>query len=118
MLKLILKTVSGSLGPYIIYACLAIVTLLMAMVGVQTWRIHSLQTQIAQAAANLYTCQVNTTTLKAAIKQANADVDAAKQAANEVQAKAATAAKRRLATPFVPTAPGADAFNHWLETHP
>lgn len=118
MLTAILKAISGAFGPYIIYASLAAISGLSLFAGVEAYRLNSLKADYAHEQAAHQICEANVVTLKAGIAQANADVDAAKAAAAKAQSDAAAAAKRRLATPHVPVAPGADNFNRWLETKP
>lgn len=118
MISSLLKMLSGTLGPYIIYAALAAVAAASLFAGVEAYRLNSLKADYAQEQANHQVCEANKIQLTSAITQANKDVDAAKAASAKAQADANAAAKRRLATPFVPAAPGADSMNKWLEGKP
>lgn len=118
MLSSILKLVSGATGPYLLYAVAAVILGLSSALGVEYVRLQHAHAELAQALADKQVCESNNKQLIGAVAQANAEADAAKAAAQKVQADDAARAKRRLATPFVPTAPGADSFNRWLDAKP
>lgn len=85
--------------------------------GVQTWRLHSAKTEIAQLQSSQFVCTLNTKALKAQIENQNKRVREMSRVTEEIDKSAARRAEDVLNKPLLPpTSPGAEGLNRWLES--
>lgn len=82
--------------------------------GVQTWRLHTLQAQLATAESDSVVCEASVGRLEDQITWQNNRVTNQAKQAEVLRDRLDTQAEDGLKTPLPTTPPGVDELNRWL----
>lgn len=102
-------------GTWVWYVVAAIVVGCLGFAGVQSYRLNTAKADTKTAQAELHVSKANEVQLGGAIDNQNAAISGNADASKKAQASADKRAQIVLGRPIVPSSPGADSMNLWLE---
>lgn len=93
----LLRILTGPFGSWIAIAAAAAFVVIGAYAGVQTWRVHSLQVDVAQAGADLHVAQGNAARCLASVADQNHQLEVLKGRCDTESSNANAGAAAELA---------------------